>query len=89
MSTYDFIANVVEDAQNGVVSVEQRNRFKVEDTLEVLSPSEEFNKTFVVQTIIDSKGENIDDALKVQEIVKINCPYELKKGDILRKKHSN
>lgn len=89
VSTYDFIANVVEDAQNGVVSVEQRNRFKVGDTLEVLSPSEEFNKTFVVQTIIDSKGENIDDALKVQEIVKINCPYELKKGDILRKKHSN
>ena len=37
-----------------------------------------------MESIIDSKGQNIDDAKKVQEIVEINCPYNLKKGDILR-----
>ena len=92
ISTYDFIANVVEDASNGYVKVEQRNRFKVGEELEILSPSNNFNKTFVVTEIIDDKGQNIDDALKVQQIVSLKCPFDLKKGDILRKKstkHNN
>ena len=92
ISTYDFIANVVEDASNGYVKVEQRNRFKVGEELEILSPSNNFNKTFVVTEIIDDKGQIIDDALKVQQIVSLKCPFDLKKGDILRKKstkHNN
>ncbi len=86
ISTYDFIANVVEDYDNGFITVEQRNRFRLGDELEVLSPNDNFNKTFVVDKIIDDKGNEIDDALRVQQILKIACPYELKKGDILRKK---
>ena len=88
ISTYDFIANVVEDSADGFITVEQRNRFKVGDELEILSPSDSFNKVFVVNRIIDDKGQDIDDALKVQQILKVECPYELHKGDILRKKRN-
>ena len=87
VSTYDFIANVLENSHDGFVKVEMRNRFRVGDTLEVLSPSNSFNKTFEVTQIINSSGENIDDALKVQEILTIACPYNLSAGDILRKKN--
>jgi len=84
VQTYVFIAKVVEDAKDGKVKVEMRNRFKVGDTLEILSSDENFLKTLTIQSIINSKGDNIEDAKRVQEIVEINCPYSLKAGDILR-----
>lgn len=84
VQTYVFIAKVVEDAKDEQVKVEMRNRFRVGDTLEVLSPDGNFLKTITISKIIDSKGEEIEDAKRVQEIVTINCPYSLKAGDILR-----
>lgn len=84
VQTYVFIAKVVEDAKEGQVKVEMRNRFRVGDILEVLSPDGNFLKTITISKIIDSKDEEIDDAKRVQEIVAINCPYSLKAGDILR-----
>ena len=84
VQTYVFIAKVVEDAKDEQVKVEMRNRFRVGDILEVLSPDGNFLKTITISKIIDSKDEEIDDAKRVQEIVTINCPYSLKAGDILR-----
>ena len=84
VQSYVFKAKVVEDAKNGFVKVEMRNRFKVGDELEILSADETFLQTIKVEKIINSKGEEIDDAKRVQEIVHINCPYPLKAGDILR-----
>lgn len=84
VQTYVFIAKVVEDAKEGQVKVEMRNRFRVGDILEVLSPDGNFLQTITISKIIDSKDEEIDDAKRVQEIVTINCPYSLKVGDILR-----
>ena len=84
VQTAVFIAKVVEDAKDGIVKVEMRNRFKVGDELQVLSPDDNFLKTIKISKIINEKGEIIDDAKRVQEIVQINCPYNLKKGDILR-----
>ena len=84
VQTYVFIAKVVEDAKEGQVKVEMRNRFRVGDILEVLSPDGNFLKTITISKIIDSKDEEIEDAKRVQEIITINCPYSLKVGDILR-----
>jgi len=85
VQTAVFVAKVIEDCKNGMVKVEMRNRFKTGDELEVLSPNNSFLKKIKIEKIIDSKGEEIDDCKKVQEIVLINCPYQLKEGDILRK----
>lgn len=85
IQTAEFIAKVVENSQNGKVKVEMRNRFKIGDELEVLSPTDSFLKKIKIDSIENGKGEQIDDCKRVQEIVTINCPYDLKKGDILRK----
>ncbi len=85
ISSYYFIANVVEESNDGQVKIEQRNRFCVGDELEILSPSDSFNKTFKVEKIVNSIGENVDVAQRVQEIVTINCPYPLHVGDLLRR----
>ena len=86
ISTYDFIAQVKQDSnQEGFAVVEQRNRFKVGDTLEILSPTENFNKTFEVTEILDVDGNTVTDANLVQQILKIKCPYKLQARDILRK----
>ncbi len=85
VQTAVFVAKVIEDCKNGMVKVEMRNRFKTGDELEILSPNNSFLKKIKIEKIVDSKGQEIDDCKKVQEIVLINCPYQLKEGDILRK----
>lgn len=82
----DFVAIISEDADNGHVKVEMRNKFSVGDVLEVLSPDKNiFNKKITINEIVSSDGEKVESAKKVQEIVTINCNLPLKKGDILRR----
>ena len=82
----EFVAIAVEDAKNGKVKLEMRNKFSVGDTLEILSPKKDcFNKNVTIKEIIDSTGEKIESAKKVQEIVEINMVYPILKGDILRR----
>ena len=84
VQTHEFMALVLEDAKDGYVKIEQRNRFKVGDTLEVLSPDENFNKKIKITEIKNLKGELIDDAKKVQEVLYLRTELDLKEGDILR-----
>ncbi len=82
--THEFVAIVLEDQHDGQVKIQQRNRFKVGDELEVLSPYDTFNKKFVVEEIKNMKDEIINDAKNVQEILFLKTEIKLKKGDILR-----
>ena len=82
----DFVAVVTKDCEAGKVQVEMRNKFSVGDELEVLSPDKKtFNKKIKIEKIVNSLGEEIESAKKVQEKVTINCNLPLKVGDILRK----
>lgn len=81
----DYIANVISGG-NGFAVVEMRGRFKVGDTLEVLSPTDNFGKPFVVESAVTSAGEAVSDCKLVQEHYTINCPFELSAGDILRRR---
>ncbi len=81
----DFIGVVTESA-NGFATVEMRGRFKAGDVLEVLSPSDNFDKSFTVEKAYLSSGERVEDCKRVQERYRINCPYSLKAGDILRRR---
>ncbi len=71
---------------DGFIYVEMRSRFRAGDALEVLSPSENFGKSFVVEEVYDSRGERVSDCKLVQEIYRIKCPYSLSAGDILRRR---
>jgi hypothetical protein len=66
--------------------VEMRNRFRENDVLEVLSPTENFGKSFVVTEMYDSKDNQTDDAKLVKEHYKLRCAYALQEGDFLRRK---
>lgn len=81
----DYIANVL-GYENGFVTAEMRGRFRVGDVLETLSPTQNFLKTFTVDQVYNSKGEQVNDCKLVQEKYKIACPYALSAGDILRRR---
>ena len=78
-------AAIVTDCVDGVVTVEMRNRFRRGDVLEILSPSENFNKTFTVGKMIDENGDIVEDAKIVQQKLKLEIGLNLSAGDILRK----
>lgn len=83
--THKFIANVVEGNDNKDYAViEMRNRFKLGDVLEVLSPSSSFNKEIVVSRMENEKGEIVEDAKIVQQKLKLYTSVPLALGDILR-----
>ena len=81
-----FMANVLGyDSEKGAIICEMRNRFKVGDELEVLSPSENFNKKFIVTKMTNENGEIIEDAKLVQQKLYIYSDIVLHEGDVLRK----
>ncbi len=83
--TRKFIASVIEGNENrDYALVEMRNRFKVGDDLEVLSPSDSFNKIIKVEKMTDEYGNEINDAKLVQQKIKLYTNIPLSSGDILR-----
>lgn len=83
--THKFIANVLEgNSGKDFAVIEQRNRFKVGDVLEVLSPTESFNKLITVSKIEDQKGEIVTDAKLVQQHLRLYTDVALQPGDMLR-----
>lgn len=88
---YDFMAEVIDYNQDeGVLIVQQRNRFRKGDTLEILSSNSEYlNCELKINEMYNETGELIDDAKLVQQVIYIPCKYKLKKSDILRKKVQN
>ena len=73
-------------SEQGRVFAEMRTRFYEGDVLEILSPSEHFQKTVTVRNMKDSTGAPCHDAKRVQEVVSFDCPYALQEGDILRRR---
>lgn len=85
VQTCEFVAVVTGETKDGVAEIEMRNRFKKGETLEILSPFENFNKSFVVGEMFDKKGNQLDDAVRVQQKILIQTSLKLYVGDILRK----
>lgn len=83
--THKFVATVL-NVGDGYAIVEMRNRFKVGDELEVLSPTDNFNKIIKVGKMETEKGEIIEDVKVVQQKIKLFTDLRLYSGDILRVK---
>ena len=84
--TYDFTGVVkAERDAHGRILIEQRNKFAVGDVLEVLSPYT--SGAFTVDEIIAAEtGERRQSAPHPKEMLYIGCPYDVRPGDMLRKK---
>ena len=81
----DYIGNVA-GTEGDCVLVEMRGRFRKGDVLEVLSPSENFGRSFEVGNVWLPDGSLTDDCKLVQTVYKVECPYKLSTGDILRRR---
>lgn len=86
--TYKYVALVV-DSKDGYLLVEHRNKFKVGDTLEVLSNSDNFNKTFKIEEILDLNKNPLEEVKKIKQRVYIKCNLKLNENDMLRIKEEN
>ena len=78
-------AGVVLACENGVATVEQRNRFVRGDALEVVSPVLS-RAVLHADEIEDESGAPVEIANKVKAVLKIKTDLPLAPGDLLRKK---
>lgn len=83
---YKFCGVALEaSTEDGMVWVEQRNKFSVGDTLCVLTPADH-TTTFIVSEIVNEAGDSQLSAPHPQQKICINCPVQLAPGDMLRLK---
>lgn len=81
-----FMASVLGyDKEKGRALIEMRNRFKIGDVLEVLSPNKTFNEKITVERLEDEGGNFVDDAKRVQQKLYLYTNIALQEGDLLRK----
>lgn len=83
----EFAALVLDyDAESHIARIYRKNYFKLGDTLEIFSLSQNNGKQFKVEQIWDNKGNMIEVANRSDEILTIKTPFELQANDILRTK---
>ncbi|MBR5868300.1 MAG: U32 family peptidase [Clostridia bacterium] len=77
------VAAVVLAAEDGVLTVEQRNLFSLGDKLELLAPGV-LVEGFVVESMTTLDGEAVTRAPHPRQILKIPCSVPAAPGDMLR-----
>ena len=82
--TYKYVAVVLKQLDDNYILVEHRNKFKLNDELEILSNNDSFNKKFIVSEILDENKNPIDEVKKIKQRVYLKCSYKVSKFDILR-----
>ena len=83
--TMKFTAVVIEgNLGKDYAVVEMRNRFTIGSELEILSPTDSFNKVIKVSRLEDLNGNAVEDAKIVQQKLKLFTDIPLSAGDILR-----
>lgn len=85
--THDFIG-VILDQDDDYAYVQTRNLYRLNDELEVFGPDID-NETFVVTTIIDENDENVELVNRPMSVMKINIPFKVSKGDMIRRFHDD
>lgn len=85
-SNQDFLAQVLSyDKKTGVATIEQRNYFKVGDTVNLFGPNN-VDIDFKIEKIETEDGINVEVANHPKEILKINVPIEVSKDFMIRVK---
>ena len=85
ISTHDFIAVVLEDSENGLAKVQMRNKFSLNEELELLSKTKN-NAIIKIEKIINEEGEEQEVCNVPKQVVFIKTAVPLKKLEILRRK---
>ncbi|GBF34242.1 peptidase [Desulfocucumis palustris] len=84
---YTFVGTVENYHRvSGVVEVQQRNRFAVGETLEVLAPPGKPQGIFKVEKMYDGEGGEIENAPHPCQKVLLPVPFPLEPGSLLRRR---
>lgn len=76
---------IVQQVTDGLLLIEQKNKFSVGETLEVMKPDGR-NVTAVVQNIYDEDGQPQESAPHPQQMLYVRLDQEAAEYDLLRKK---
>lgn len=82
----NFLGKVLNfNSKTNIVTLEQRNNFKIGDEVEFISP---FKKaiSFVIEEMENSDGEKIEVAPHPLESITFKVPFKLEEGTLMRKK---
>lgn len=80
-SNQDFLGLIKK--ADGLVTIEQRNNFKIGDEIEVFGPNTVPQK-FTLEYMVNEKMEETNVARHPREILYIKVPFKVNSGDILR-----
>ena len=85
INNYDFVGIVKDfDEKNFFALVEQRNKIKIGDEIEILGKKEIFYMK--VKEMFDNGGNEIKEAPHAQQIIKIKMDFKIEKMDLMRRK---
>lgn len=82
---YTYLGIVGEKNEEGLYRIEQRNKFHVGQSIEVMKPNGE-NIEVVVKRITDEEGQEMENAPHPKQVLFIDLGVELEEFDILRVK---
>lgn len=81
---YEVVGVVKSCDSDGNAVIEQKNKFSVGDTVEIMQPVGE-TKLCEITSIEDEKGKNIESASHGKMIVKVKFPFVVSENSMLRK----
>ena len=83
--TYDFAGLVHDyDTQTQIATIEQRNKLKRGDKIEILRPGKPF-MAYTIEQMTNEAGQPIAEAPHAQQIIKLKIPEPVEKFAMLRK----
>ena len=85
VNEYTYLGIVGERNEEGLYRIEQRNKFSVGESIEVMKP-DGANITVTVQRIVDEEGNDMESAPHPKQVLYIDLGQPLAMYDILRRK---
>ena len=81
---YTYLGIVGPKNEEGLYRIEQRNKFSVGETIEVMKPNGD-NIEVVVKRLVDEKGQEMESCPHPQQVFYVDLGVELDEYDILRR----
>ena len=88
LKEYTYLGIVGECNEQGLYRIEQRNKFSVGETIEVMKPNGD-NIEVVVKQILDEEGNQMESAPHPKQVLYIDLGQPLDMYDILRRKEED
>lgn len=79
----DFLG-VIKEVDGDNVIMQVRNHFSTNEKIEIFGPNN-FSQTFTLESLVNSKGEDVDRVNRPMELVTIKVPFNVSPADFVRR----